>query len=77
MARIRFYCARLPSLRAAASIQQPSQVFNAGARSEPSSLRLWPGLLALALVLNLAELIMRKGKAVFDSFFGKPAAAHA
>jgi len=56
---------------------QPSQVFNAGARSEPSSLRLWPGLLALALVLNLAELIMRKGKAVFDSFFAKPAASHA
>lgn len=56
---------------------QPSQVFNAGARSEPSSLRLWPGLLALALVLNLAELIMRKGKAVFDSFFAKPAASAA
>jgi len=56
---------------------QPNQVFNAGARSEPSSLRLWPGLLALALLLNLAELIMRKGKAVFDSFFAKPAASHA
>ncbi|HUJ51788.1 MAG TPA: hypothetical protein VLW25_16380, partial [Bryobacteraceae bacterium] len=56
---------------------QPNQVFNAGARSEPSSLRLWPGLLALALLLNLAELIMRKGKAVFDSFFAKPAPSHA
>ena len=56
---------------------QPSQVFNAGSRSEPSSMRLWPGLLALALALNLAELIMRKGKAVFDSFFAKPAGAHA
>ena len=31
----------------------------------------------LAIALNLAELIMRKGKAVFDSFFAKPAAAHA
>ena len=56
---------------------QPSQVFNAGDRSEPSSMRLWPGLLALALALNLAELIMRKGKAVFDSFFNKPAVSHA
>ena len=56
---------------------QPSQVFNAAGRSEPSTLRLWPGLLALALALNLIELLMRKGKAVFDSFFGNPAASQA
>ena len=56
---------------------QPNQVFNSGSRSEPSSLRLWPGLLGLALALNLAELIMRKGKAVLDSFFAKPAQANA
>ena len=43
----------------------PSQVFDAGGRSEASSMRLWPGLLALAVGLNLAELILRKGRAAF------------
>lgn len=46
----------------------PKQVFDAGGRSEASSLRLWPGLLGLAIALNLAELIMRKGRAVVDAF---------
>ncbi len=46
----------------------PKQVFDAAGRSEASTLRLWPGLLALAIALNLAELIMRKGRAVLDSF---------
>ncbi len=46
----------------------PKQVFDTGGRSQASSLRLWPGLLALAIALNLAELIMRKGRAVLDSF---------
>ena len=55
----------------------PSQVFESGRRSEASTLRLWPGLLALALALNLAELIMRKGKAVVDAIFSKPAASPA
>ena len=49
----------------------PKQVFDAGGRSQASSLRLWPGLLALAIALNLAELIMRKGRAVLDSFMPK------
>jgi len=43
-------------------------VFDAGGRSESSSLRFWPGLLGFAIALNLAELIMRKGRAVLDSF---------
>jgi Ca-activated chloride channel homolog len=51
---------------------QSGQVFDAGKRSEASTLRLWPGLLALALALNLIELIMRKGRAVLDSFLAKP-----
>ena len=55
----------------------PNQVFNAGNRTEQSTLQLWPGLLALALALNLTELIMRKGKAVLDSFLSKPAEASA
>ncbi|MGD0436499.1 MAG: hypothetical protein ABSB86_08535, partial [Bryobacteraceae bacterium] len=48
----------------------PRQVFEASGRSEASTLRLWPGLLAFAILLNLTELIMRKGKAVVDSFRG-------
>jgi uncharacterized protein with von Willebrand factor type A (vWA) domain len=53
----------------------PKQVFDAGGRSESSSLRLWPGLLGFAIALNLAELIMRKGRAVLDSFSGAKAAS--
>jgi hypothetical protein len=43
----------------------PKDVFDAGGRSIPSMMELWPGLLALAVALNLAELIMRKGKSLF------------
>ncbi len=39
--------------------------FDPGARSLSSSLQLWPGLLALAILLNLAELLMRKWKGLF------------
>ena len=28
-------------------------------------MELWPGLLALAVVLNLAELVLRKGRSLF------------
>ena len=42
-----------------------SAVFDAGSRSIASTLQLWPGLLALAAALNLAELIIRKWKGVF------------
>jgi Ca-activated chloride channel family protein len=38
----------------------PRNLFDAGGRRVPSILRLWPGLLALALALNLVELVMRK-----------------
>jgi len=41
-------------------------VFEAGGRSVASSLRLWPGLLALALLLNLAELVLRKWPGIFQ-----------
>ena len=37
----------------------------AAGRSIPSTMELWPGLLALAVALNLAELMMRKGKSLF------------
>ena len=37
----------------------------AGGRSIASTMELWPGLLALAVALNLTELILRKGKSLF------------
>jgi Ca-activated chloride channel homolog len=39
---------------------QPAAVFDSGGKSIASSLRLWPGLLALAILLNLIELVIRK-----------------
>ncbi len=42
----------------------PAQVFDTGGRSQPSSMRLWPLFLAAAIGFNLAELIMRKGRAL-------------
>jgi uncharacterized membrane protein len=49
-------------------------VFNAGGRSVPSSMELWPGLLALAVLLNLVELLLRKWPGVLESL-RRPAAA--
>lgn len=40
-------------------------VFDAGGRSIASMLRLWPGLLGLAIALNLVELILRKWRGIF------------
>jgi Ca-activated chloride channel homolog len=40
-------------------------VFDAGNRSLNTMLSLWPGLLGLALALNLAELLMRKWSGLF------------
>ncbi len=42
----------------------PSQVFDAEGRSLPTTIRFWPGLLVLALLLNLAEVFLRKGPGV-------------
>ena len=42
----------------------PRAVFEPGQRSIETTLQLWPGLLALALALSLAELVMRKWKGV-------------
>ena len=38
----------------------PKQVFHAAGRSIPATMRLWPGLLALAMVLNLLEVAWRR-----------------
>lgn len=42
----------------------PRSVFDAGSRSVASSMSLWPGLLALAVLLSLTELVLRKWKGV-------------
>ncbi len=44
----------------------PAAVFETGGRAVPSTMRLWPGLLALATLLNVAELFLRKGKGVVE-----------
>jgi len=45
----------------------PRQVFDAGSRSIRATMEIWPGLLALALLLNLAELVLRKWKGVLEA----------
>ncbi len=52
----------------------PRQVFDAGGRTVASTLRLWPALLVLALLLNLAELILRKWRGLAETLRGHPAA---
>ncbi len=44
---------------------EASQIFDPGGRSVPSTVRLWPGLLAIALALNVAEVILRKWRGLF------------
>jgi Ca-activated chloride channel homolog len=43
------------------------QVFDSGNRSIRATMEIWPGLLALALLLNLAELVLRKWKGVLEA----------
>lgn len=54
----------------------PKAVFDSGGRSVQASMELWPGLLGLALLLNLLELFLRKWKGLFDAF-RRPAEAAA
>jgi Mg-chelatase subunit ChlD len=44
------------------------QVFDSGGRAIPSTLNLWPGLLAMAVALNIAELVNRKWRGLIDFF---------
>jgi Ca-activated chloride channel family protein len=44
-----------------------ADIFISGGRSIPSSMELWPGLLALAILLNLVELFMRKWRGLIES----------
>lgn len=43
----------------------PATAFDAGGRSIATTLPLWPGLIALAIALNLIELVLRKWKGLF------------
>ena len=43
------------------------QVFDPGSRSIRATMEIWPGLLALAVLLNLAELVLRKWKGVLEA----------
>ena len=43
----------------------PRDVFSATGRTIASSIRLWPGLLAFAILLNLLELVLRKWRGLF------------
>ncbi len=47
------------------------QLFDDGGHYIESTLRLWPGLLALALLLNLIELAMRKWRGIVESLRGR------
>jgi hypothetical protein len=53
------------------------QLFDAGNRSVRSNMDLWPVLLALAILLNLAELILRKWEGVLEALHLRPQAATA
>jgi Ca-activated chloride channel homolog len=55
----------------------PERVFERGGRGVQSSMELWPGLLALAILLNLAELILRKGKGALEALGLRRRAAEA
>jgi Mg-chelatase subunit ChlD len=52
---------------------QPSDLFDASGRSVATSMELWPGLLALAIALNIAELVLRKWRGIVGSFTRRPA----
>ncbi|HLI82563.1 MAG TPA: VWA domain-containing protein [Bryobacteraceae bacterium] len=54
---------------------KPKQVFDAGGRSTSATMHLWPLFLALAILLNLAELVMRKSKGLLELFGWRPAEA--
>lgn len=54
---------------------EPASAFDAGGRSIAGSMRLWPLLLALAVLLNLAELIMRKWDGILSMLQRRRAAA--
>ena len=53
------------------------QVYDAAGRSIPTIMDLWPMLLALAILLNLTELVMRKWKGLLEALHLRHEAAEA
>jgi Ca-activated chloride channel family protein len=53
----------------------PKAVFDAAGRSIRTTMNLWPGLLALAVLLNLAELVLRKWKGLLEALRLRPQTA--
>jgi uncharacterized membrane protein len=49
----------------------PAQAFDAAGRSVAGHMRLWPALLALAVLLNLIELTIRKWDGIVQTFIGR------
>ena len=54
---------------------RPGNAFEAAGRSIPADMELWPGLLALAVLLNLLELVMRKWKGLLEALHLAPVEA--
>ena len=50
----------------------PNAVFDPAGRSIRSTMELWPGLLALAILMNLAELVLRKWKGLLEALHLRP-----
>ena len=48
----------------------PDQIFDGGGKSVSTTLELWPGLLGLAVLLNLAELVVRKWRGIVQTVSG-------
>ncbi len=55
----------------------PKQAFDAGGRGIRTTMELWPGLLAFAILLNLAELVLRKWKGLLEAVGLRPRASEA
>jgi uncharacterized membrane protein len=55
----------------------PKQVFDANGRSIASVMQLWPGLLVIAVLLNLLELVLRKWKGLLEALRLRPATVSA
>jgi Ca-activated chloride channel family protein len=47
------------------------EIFDPGGRARPSTMDLWPMLLAFAVVLNVAEVLLRKRKGVLETLRGR------
>ena len=50
------------------------KIFDPGGRSVPATVDLWPGFLALAIILDLIELVRRKWSGIIEAFH-RPAEA--